>query len=110
MKSTTDSDSRTAAHAIRAQSGSKGGEQSRDETAKFFAINKNVGGHEQDRTGDPCLQSRPRKTLNALSGVAYAETDKILALSNVAKLYIVGRVLEAGAENAHEGNKLQAFG
>ena len=35
----------------------------------------------------PCLQSRPGKILAALSGVAYTETDKILALSNVPKLY-----------------------
>ncbi len=34
----------------------------------------------------PCLQSRAGKTLNALSGVAYTETDKIFALSNVPKL------------------------
>ncbi len=34
----------------------------------------------------PCLQGRAGKTLNALSGVAYTETDKIFALSNVPKL------------------------
>ena len=34
----------------------------------------------------PCLQSSPAKTLNALSGVAYAETDKTLALSSVPRL------------------------
>jgi hypothetical protein len=33
-----------------------------------------VGGRDRDRTGDPCLQSRPVKTLNALSGVAYTES------------------------------------
>ena len=35
----------------------------------------------------PCLQSRSGKILTALSGVAYTETDKIFALSNVPKLY-----------------------
>jgi hypothetical protein len=31
------------------------------------------GGREGTRTPGPCLQSRPGKTLNALSGVAYTE-------------------------------------
>ena len=35
----------------------------------------------------PCLQSRPGKTLTALSGVAYTEISEIPALSNVPKLY-----------------------
>src|SRR5207302_4760761 len=35
----------------------------------------------------PCLQRRRGKILTALSGVAYRETDKILALSSVPKLY-----------------------
>jgi hypothetical protein len=35
----------------------------------------------------PCLQADRVTTLNALSGVAYTETDKILALLNVPKLY-----------------------
>ena len=46
-----------------------------------------IGGRDRDRTGDPCLQRRAGKILTALSGVAYTETDKILALSSVPKLY-----------------------
>jgi len=35
----------------------------------------------------PCLQSRPGKTLNALSGVAYTENQRNSRSSNVPKLY-----------------------
>ena len=35
----------------------------------------------------PCLQSRAGKILTALSGVAYTETDNIVALTNVPKMY-----------------------
>jgi hypothetical protein len=41
----------------------------------------------------PCLQSRADKTLNALPGVAYTETDKIFALSKVPKLYRISASL-----------------
>jgi len=44
----------------------------------------------------PCLQSRREKTLKALSGdVAYTETDKIFALSNVPKLYRISQIKES---------------
>jgi hypothetical protein len=35
-----------------------------------------VGERDRDRTGHPCLQSRPGKTLNALSGVAYTDNRR----------------------------------
>jgi len=50
----------------------------------------------------PCLQSRPGKILTALSGVAYTETDKILALSNVPKLYRTISVLTSEVDSVNK--------
>jgi hypothetical protein len=47
-----------------------------------------IGGRDRDSNPrPPACKAGWEKTLNALSGVAYTETDKILALLNVPKLY-----------------------
>jgi hypothetical protein len=44
----------------------------------------------------PCLQSRPGKTLTALSGVAYTDNQQDSRSPNVPKLYRIGRVWSCG--------------
>jgi len=61
-------------------------ERSGAETANSIKTKENMVDVTGIEPATPCLQSRPGKILTALSGVAYTETDKILALSNVPKL------------------------
>ena len=50
----------------------------------------------------PACKAEPGNTLTALSGVAYTETNRIFALSNVPKLSGVGRVWKQVGKSAQD--------